>query len=84
MEITTQWRVRGLVPDTMAHRHNVIINKEEGLCMTILMMKSMRHETKLGRSQLVSKIPAVALPEHVGHCVVISYHSIKIYKTLQN
>jgi hypothetical protein len=34
-------RVRGLVPDTKAHRHSVIINKEEGLCMTILM--SMTH-----------------------------------------
>ena len=51
--------------------------------MTILMMKSMRHETKLGCSQLILKIQTVALPEHVGHCVVISYHSIKIYKTLQ-
>ena len=42
------------------------------------------HETELGRSQLVVKIKAVALPEHTRHRVVICYHFIKIYKTLQN
>ena len=42
------------------------------------------HETELGRSQLVVKIQAVALPEHVRHRVVICYHFIKICKTLQN
>ena len=32
------------------------------------------HETELGCSQLVIKIQAVALPEHVGHRVIISNH----------
>ena len=34
------------------------------------------HEAKLGRTQLVAKILLVALPEHLGHGVVISYHFI--------
>ena len=42
------------------------------------------HETELGRSQLMVKIQAVALPEHMRHRVVICYHFIKICKTLQN
>ena len=42
------------------------------------------HETKLGCSQLILKIPAVALPKHMRHRVVICYHLIKISKTLQN
>ena len=43
------------------------------------------HETELGRSQLVVKIQAVALPEHTRHRVVICYHYQSIFsKTLQN
>ena len=34
------------------------------------------HKTKLGRTQLMVKILAVALPEYLWHGVVISYHII--------
>ena len=43
-----------------------------------------RH-VKLGDSQLVVEVPAVALPEHTGHSVEVCYHYQSIFsKTLQN